>query len=67
MKFLPKVGFLFDFIILGLPQLLNTRTSRKFLASRMTIDMENKLAFLALKVKFGLQKRYQDWFFRQVN
>ncbi|XP_057302990.1 integrator complex subunit 3-like [Hydractinia symbiolongicarpus] len=49
----------------GLPQLLNTRTSRKFLASRMTIDMENKLAFLALKVKFGLQKRYQDWFFRQ--
>ena len=33
----------------------------------MTPDMENKLAFLALKVKFGQQRRYQEWFFRQVS
>jgi len=49
----------------GLPHLLSTRTSRKFLASRMTPDMENKLAFLTLKVKWGQQRRYQEWFFRQ--
>ncbi|XP_047139357.1 integrator complex subunit 3 isoform X1 [Hydra vulgaris] len=49
----------------GLEQLLMTRTHRKFLQSRITPDMENKIAFLALKVKFGQQKRYQDWFFKQ--
>ena len=28
--------------------------------------MENKLQFLTAKVKFGQQKRYQDWFQKQV-
>lgn len=51
----------------GLQQLLMTRTSRKFLISRLTPDMENKLIFLTTKVKFGQHKRYQDWFQRQVS
>ncbi|XP_031564730.1 integrator complex subunit 3-like [Actinia tenebrosa] len=46
----------------GLTQLLRIRTSRKFLACRLTPDMENKIIFLTSKVKFGQQKRYQDWF-----
>lgn len=49
----------------GLQQLLVTRTSRKFLVSRLTPDMEAKLVFLTTKVKFGQHKRYQDWFQRQ--
>ncbi|XP_041361023.1 integrator complex subunit 3-like [Gigantopelta aegis] len=49
----------------GVLQLLHTRTSRKFLVARLTPDMENKLVFLISKVKFGQQKRYQDWFQRQ--
>ncbi|XP_060581601.1 integrator complex subunit 3-like, partial [Ruditapes philippinarum] len=49
----------------GIQQLLVTRTSRKFLISRLTPDMENKLVFLTTKVKFGQHKRYQDWFQRQ--
>lgn len=49
----------------GLPQLMQMRTSKKFLISRLTPDMENKLVFLVTKVKFGQQKRYQDWFQRQ--
>lgn len=49
----------------GLQNLLVARTSRKYLISRLTPDMENKLIFLTTKVKFGQQKRYQDWFQRQ--
>ncbi|XP_065059923.1 integrator complex subunit 3-like [Rhopilema esculentum] len=49
----------------GITQIFNTRTSRKILTSRLTQDMENKMTFLALKVRFGQQKRYQDWFYRQ--
>ncbi|ESP00345.1 hypothetical protein LOTGIDRAFT_140883 [Lottia gigantea] len=49
----------------GLLQLFQIRTSRKYLVSRLTPDMENKLVFLITKVKFGQQKRYQDWFQRQ--
>eukprot|EP00112_Aurelia_sp_Birch-Aquarium-sp1_P003496 Seg1390.9 transcript_id=Seg1390.9/GoldUCD/mRNA.D3Y31 product="Integrator complex subunit 3" protein_id=Seg1390.9/GoldUCD/D3Y31 len=49
----------------GLTQIFNTRSSRKILASRLTQDMENKMTFLALKVRFGQQKRYQDWFYKQ--
>ncbi|KAJ8304786.1 hypothetical protein KUTeg_018369 [Tegillarca granosa] len=49
----------------GLSQLLKVRTSRKFLISRLTPDMETKLLFLMRQVKFGAQKRYQDWFQRQ--
>lgn len=46
----------------GVWQLLQTRTSRRFLASRITPDIERKLHFLTNSVKFGNQKRYQDWF-----
>ncbi|XP_070541758.1 integrator complex subunit 3-like isoform X2 [Ptychodera flava] len=49
----------------GILQLLNQRTSRKFLLSRLTPDMEAKVVFLTSKVKFGQQKRYQEWFQRQ--
>jgi len=49
----------------GLPQILKIRTSRRLLSSRITPDMESKLGFLALKVKFGNQRRYQDWFYKQ--
>lgn len=49
----------------GVQQLMHTRTSRKFLISRLTPDMENKLVFLITKVKFGQHKKYQDWFQRQ--
>lgn len=34
----------------GLTQLLRIRTSRKFLACRLTPDMENKIIFLTSKV-----------------
>ncbi|XP_055750224.1 integrator complex subunit 3-like isoform X1 [Salvelinus fontinalis] len=49
----------------GLLQLLTARTSRKFLACRLTPDMETKLLFMTSRVRFGQQKRYQDWFQRQ--
>lgn len=43
-------------------QMLQTRTSRRFLQCRLTPDMERKLLFLTSQVKFGNHKRYQDWF-----
>uniref|UniRef100_UPI00358E850B integrator complex subunit 3 isoform X1 n=2 Tax=Myxine glutinosa TaxID=7769 RepID=UPI00358E850B len=49
----------------GILQLLQMRTSRKFLACRLTPDMETKLFYMMSKVRFGQQKRYQDWFQRQ--
>lgn len=49
----------------GISQLLYTRTSRKFLACRLHPEMENKILFLTSKVRFGQQKRYQDWFQKQ--
>lgn len=49
----------------GILQLLQTRTSRRFLQSRLTPDMERKLVFLTSQVRFGNHKRYQDWFQRQ--
>ncbi|KAM4540129.1 integrator complex subunit 3 isoform 1-T1 [Odontesthes bonariensis] len=49
----------------GILQLLTARTSRKFLACRLTPDMETKLLFMTSRVRFGQQKRYQDWFQRQ--
>ncbi|XP_048881493.1 integrator complex subunit 3 isoform X1 [Brienomyrus brachyistius] len=49
----------------GILQLLSSRTSRKFLACRLTPDMETKLLFMTSRVRFGQQKRYQDWFQRQ--
>ncbi|XP_015668829.1 integrator complex subunit 3 [Protobothrops mucrosquamatus] len=49
----------------GMLQLLQSRTSRKFLACRLTPDMETKLLFMTSRVRLGQQKRYQDWFQRQ--
>ena len=49
----------------GLAQLMQTRTSRRFLFLRLTPDMEKKMVFLTSNVRFGHQKRYQDWFQRQ--
>ncbi|XP_041762161.1 integrator complex subunit 3 homolog [Anopheles merus] len=46
----------------GVWQLLQTRTSRRFLRGRLTPDIERKIHFLTSNVKFGNQKRYQDWF-----
>uniref|UniRef100_A0A182S6B2 SOSS complex subunit A homolog n=1 Tax=Anopheles maculatus TaxID=74869 RepID=A0A182S6B2_9DIPT len=46
----------------GVWQLLQTRTSRRFLRGRITPDIERKIHFLTSNVKFGNQKRYQDWF-----
>lgn len=49
----------------GVLQLLQMRTSRRFLQSRLTPEMERKLVFLTSQVRFGNHKRYQDWFQRQ--
>ncbi|VVC95246.1 unnamed protein product [Leptidea sinapis] len=46
-------------------QLLQTRTSRRYLQSRLTPDMERKLVFLTSQVRFGNHKKYQEWFQRQ--
>lgn len=46
-------------------QLLQTRTSRRYLQSRLTPDMERKLVFLTSHVRFGHHKKYQEWFQRQ--
>merc|ERR1719195_2335233 len=48
----------------GVAQVMSTRTSRRFLQSRITPDMEKKLVFLTSQVRFGSHKRYQDWFQR---
>ncbi|XP_059094410.1 integrator complex subunit 3-like [Tigriopus californicus] len=49
----------------GITQLMHTRTSRRFLQSRITPEMEKKLVFFTSQVRFGTHKRYQDWFQRQ--
>lgn len=49
----------------GVLQLLQMRTSRRFLQSRLTPEMERKLVFFTSQVRFGNHKRYQDWFQRQ--
>ncbi|XP_044262871.1 integrator complex subunit 3 homolog [Tribolium madens] len=49
----------------GVLQLLQARTSRRYLQSRLTPDMERKLVFFTSQVRFGNHKRYQDWFQRQ--
>ena len=58
----PKV---FSPTFTGLAQLMQIRTSRRFLFLRLTPDMEKKMVFLTSNVRFGNQKRYQDWFQRQ--
>ncbi|ODN03544.1 Integrator complex subunit 3 [Orchesella cincta] len=49
----------------GINQLLNVRTSRRYLQLRLTPEMDKKISFLALQVRFGQHKRYQEWFQRQ--
>lgn len=49
----------------GVHQLMQMRTPRRFLQCRLTPDMEKKIIFLASSVRFGQQKRYQDWFHKQ--
>ena len=51
----------------GIKQMLPVKTSRRYFSSRLTPDMENKLNFLTSRVRFGQQKRYQDWFQRQAS
>lgn len=46
----------------GVMQLMSIPSKRHIILSRVTPDMEKKLAFLMLHVTFGNQKRYQDWF-----
>lgn len=46
-------------------QLLTNRTPRRLFQSRLTFEMERKISFLAISVKFGNQKKYQDWFHKQ--
>ncbi|KAF2364795.1 Integrator complex subunit 3 [Trinorchestia longiramus] len=50
---------------LGVSQLMSTRTSRRFFVVRLTPEMERMIHYLCSDVKFGMQKRYQDWFQRQ--
>ncbi|XP_023931443.1 integrator complex subunit 3 [Lingula anatina] len=51
----------------GISQLLKTRTSRKFLISRLTPDMETKLAFLLTKSNVAASNAklslFYDWLF----
>ena len=49
----------------GILQILSARTSRRFIASRLTPEMESKLNFLATQVEFGNHQRYQTWFTRK--
>jgi len=60
-----KIFFLFV-LFLGIIQILETRTSRRFLQSRLTPDMERKLVFFTSSVRFGHHKRYQEWFQNKV-
>lgn len=46
----------------GVWHFLQIRTSRRYLQLRLTPDIERKLHFLTGSVKFGIHKRYQDWF-----
>lgn len=47
----------------GVWQLLQIRTSRRFLQSRLTPEIERKLHFLTSSVKFGNHKRLELFFF----
>lgn len=46
-------------------QILANRSPRRLFSCRLTVEMERKISFLAQNVRFGNQKRYQDWFHRQ--
>ncbi|KAM3307786.1 integrator complex subunit 3 [Capsicum chacoense] len=43
-------------------QIYRTKTPSSYFLLRITPDMETKLKFLLTHVKFGSQKRHQDWF-----
>ncbi|OAF68372.1 hypothetical protein A3Q56_03891 [Intoshia linei] len=42
--------------------ILFTPTPKFYIISRLTPEIEIKISFILNKVKFGNQKRYQDWF-----
>lgn len=46
----------------GPQQLLANRTPRRLFQTCLTYDMERKISYMATQVKFGNQKRYQEWF-----
>ncbi|XP_050382428.1 uncharacterized protein LOC126799298 [Argentina anserina] len=46
-------------------QLYNTRTSSRYTLLRISPEMETQLRFILTFVKFGSQKRYQEWFARK--
>ncbi|XP_027196781.2 LOW QUALITY PROTEIN: integrator complex subunit 3 [Dermatophagoides pteronyssinus] len=48
----------------NLMQVLRTRTHRRFLRLLVTFEMERKLNYLISQVRFGSQRRYQEWFQR---
>jgi hypothetical protein len=49
----------------GLMAIMRLPTRRRCLISRLTFDMERKIYFLCTSVKFGMQRRYLEWFQRQ--
>ncbi|KAJ4724391.1 integrator complex subunit 3-like [Melia azedarach] len=46
-------------------QLYHMRSSSRYFLTRITPEMETQLRFLLTHVKFGSQKRYQEWFTRK--
>lgn len=57
-----------EFTTLGfsdISQVYGSRTSSRYFLLRITPEMETQLRFLLTHVKFGSQKRYQEWFFRK--
>ena len=51
---------------MSIAQILSRRTSRRFIAGRILVDVEIKLNFLLAKVKFGQHRKYQEWFQKKV-
>ena len=45
----------------GVTQLMHTRTSRRFLQSRITPEMEKKLVFLTTSVSFFFGWQFPEW------
>lgn len=45
----------------GIAQLMKTRTPRRFLKLKLTVEMEKKITFLTNHVRMPHHIRYQDW------
>ncbi|KAJ5074492.1 integrator complex subunit 3 [Anaeramoeba ignava] len=48
-----------------LEKILNTRTKKICFQSRLTPKIETQLLFMVQKIKMGMQRRHQQWFFTQ--